>query len=174
MGIKISFNAQRFFEAMSIVSETKINHEAIQHVINTLMKWRDPKDADLRWSYDFQYFIDEDGRQYGDHIAVFLWRIKGMRAVLQSYAKEHGEKAMIIAFSDYTGMPFDHVVALGTLGGYPIYEDEPAYDMISPRDVARTLHNYLFDGGKCMPDWSWYPHASMDDNAPTLEEFMKK
>ena len=91
---KISLNAQRFFEAMSIVSDSVINKDAIQNVINMLMRWRDPKTAeskDLRWSYDYQYFIDEDGRQYGDTLALFLFKIVCVRD-LSAFAKERGEK----------------------------------------------------------------------------------
>lgn len=173
---KISLNAQRFFEAMSIVSDTVINKDAIQNVINVLVKWRDPKgleSTDLRWAYDFQYFIDEDGRQFGDTLSVFLRKIVGVQD-LSKYAMERGEKEMILEFARYTGMPYDHVVALGMLGGFPSWEDAPSLDMISPRDVARTLHNYLFDEGNSYPNWSWYVRAAMDDDAPTLDEFVAK
>ncbi len=145
--------------------------EAIQRVINTLLRWRDY--PDFCWDYNFQCYIDEDGIQYGDTLAVYLYKIAGVKD-LGKYVRERGGKQMILEFASYTGMPLDHVVALGTLGGIHAWEDAPSFDMISPRDVAWTLNNYLFAKGKCYPDWSWYARATMDDSAPTLDEFVAK
>lgn len=170
MSCKVSHNAALFFLGLSAVRINVIKRDNIHRVITTLLKYR-ASTANPAWDYGYMYFLAEDGTEFGDHVAVYLRHIAGVTD-LAAYARAGDfEKKAIQEFADFTGMPYDHVVALGMLNGYD--GDNKPFDMVSPADVATTLSNYLSTNGNRLPDWGWFSDE-FDEDAPTIDEFVAR
>lgn len=97
------------------------------------------------WDFNFVYYIDEKGTEYGDHLSVFAKDVLKI-ANLDAYVMFHGISKLERAFADYTGMPLDDVKTLG---------EATSGVGIGPRDVAFTLYVYMLFGGRVAPSWAW-------------------
>ena len=123
-----------------------LRRDNIMRVFVALMR-REPFTADdgLLWDFKYTYFIDGDGKEWGDHLAVFAKDVLKIEN-LDAYVMHHGLSKLERDFAEYTGMPLDDVRSLG---------EATANAGIHPRDVAFTLYVYLLFGGRVAPSWAW-------------------
>ena len=145
-----------FAQGASFTRRLEVNKANVFKVIDTLRDYKDGQIPNFTFDYNYVFYVDADGAMSGDHLVVVAVELLGVCDVANTVRSEGAWRTLAIKFAEFTGIPYDHVVELGSCTTGPL---------ASARDVAETLFNYVKDEGKFPPCWKW-----LDDDGSEYED----
>lgn len=145
----------------------------VTKLIHDLKTWKDqPR---IKWHFDLQFYLDEDGVMWGDHYLVFAVKhMKGGRENLLSLVRDKGLAYIRTDFTAFTGLALDVQDELSRMTSLPAHLDKPDFARVTPRDVARTLLDYQFNDGRTLPSWSWLARDLADHEFMDADTFARQ